>query len=408
MAWCTRPISERVRTEMLGYRWIIAFRSVWRPRAVASIFVFLLLRLVDGAAQPPPPCPSCETRAVADASEDQPREIADTIDCGAERRPLTSAEKRAFELVPLQAFLEKPQRVEAHANESTRRAPAVGPSDIAIDLAFQVGPLSYYKATRDLEQCDDTVRADVHVRARVGDDLLRFEGNGVLWKGRHDVSAIFHADADFSTIAGTFAPEVDESRVHARAIELSMYVAPGQLRGSLVPSVIYFANEAQRQRRLGGQRSAYREQRWWAGWAFPAADGCGDSALPFAHDEPIQQLHGKSADEVRAQVAVLLAEAGTVDAVWRDDQETRLAVELGEASQGTACLQSARWTVDYTAPRSALALLIPVAARLRTADARIDMPLDQLLVSIDGNETIGATLRGWIPIERLNDRQRAS
>src|SRR5262249_4867159 len=59
-------------------------------------------------------------------------------------------------------------------------------------------------------------------------------------------------------------------------------------------------------------------------------------------------------------------------------------------------------------PRSALALLIPLAARLRTADARIDMPLDQLFVSIDGNETTGATLRGWIPIERLNDRQKAA
>jgi hypothetical protein len=395
---------------MLGHHSAVAILAVCRLLVVGSILTFLLLHRVDGAAQPVPACPTCEAHPgveAAKASEDHPREAASTLDCGAEPRPLTSVEKRDFDLARLQAFLGKPQKIEAHAQESTRRTPAVGPSDVTIEVIFQLGELSYHKATKNLEQCEDTVRAPMRVQVRAGDGLLRFEGDGVLWKRRSDVSAVFSAEANLSTVAGSFAPGVDESRVHAFAIELSMYVAPNQLRGSMVPSVIYFADEAQRQRRLEGHRWAYREQRWWAGWAFPT-DACDKYALPFEHDEPIVQLHGKSADDMRARAAALIAAAGPVDGVWRDDRETQLAVELGNAIEGTVCLQSLRFTGDWTAPRSALALRIPVAARLRSADARIDMPLDRLLLSVDGNAIIGATLRGWIPIERLGDQQRAA
>jgi hypothetical protein len=104
--------------------------------------------------------------------------------------------------------------------------------------------------------------------------------------------------------------------------------------------------------------------------------------------------------------ANLINEATMIDAVWRNGIEAQVVIDLGEPMEGAACF-SHSVTGGEAAPSSDWALHIPLAGRLRSTDARIDMPLDRLVVSFDDDSSIpGATLRAIVPTADLGYDQK--
>lgn len=316
--------------------------------------------------------------------------------CDIEEVQLTPAVEEAFDLDQLRAFLTRPNAVDGQFRESEQTATPV-------ELSFQLGEFSYYVARAESEECADEIRASANVGVRVGTGFLDFEIDGVLWKRENRASAQFYASDSLAAATGSYEPDLDTSRLHDGMIEISMYVSPGHLRGDIDLAVYYFDDEQQLRQRLQGDFSSYSERQPLMQLKFPS-DSCEDHELPFAYDQRIELLRAQSAGELREQVATRIAEGEQVDAVWKDDRETQVAIELGEPIEGTVCL-------DHGMPFSQMNLnsdwvvRIPIAGRLRSSDFRLNLPLHELFVGVDTAAISGATLHAWVPAATLSEAQ---
>jgi hypothetical protein len=301
---------------------------------------------------------------------------------------MTSEIAEALQLETLRAYLERSNTVAARfAADGTAEIAPPAEQGATVELEFDVGEFSYYAKTPDAEiGCDDSVRAPARVAVRIGDGLLSFEADGVLWKDRHEPSAHFYADTDLARVTGSYRVPVDLARPHFGKIEVALYAAPGHLRGDIDAAVVYFRDEAELQRSRRDDWSAFlaRPVVFPFRLAFPD-DACEDNELPFAHGEAIEPLARQSADDWRARAVDLIASTTRADAVWNDGRETEVTVELGEPVAGTACLGE---SFNPLAPASELALTIPLAGRLRSADARLDTPLNALTIYIDAGVVV--------------------
>ena len=369
-----------------------------------SLVALGLASSTETDAQPPAGsvCPTCAL-AEADAGASGGG-LASQIKCS-EQAPLTSQIAEQFRLELLRAYLERSNSVAGHpsADGTADTAPPTE-QGATVELEFDVGEFSYYEKTPDAEiGCDDSVRAPAHVAVRIGDELLSFEADGVLWKGRHEPSAHFYADTDLAMVTGSYRPPVDLTRAHAGMISVALYASPGHLRGDITAAVAYFRDEAELQRYRQGDWRAFFTPRVLFPFrlGFPD-DACEDRELPFTHDESIEPLARRSADEWRARAVDLIGATTVVAAVWKDGRETEVAVDLGAPGVGTACLGKS----FFPAPASELALRIPLAGRLRSADARLDVPLDHLVVRIDGGAVVRATLWSRLPSAPLSAAQQ--
>lgn len=377
---------------------------------VASLFALGLLAYTDGVTQPPSAtaCPSCETGADTGPPDSDafPGEASVSVVCDVEEVPLTPAAERAFDLERLRDFLAEPATVEGHFGERDASAAETERSATAIELTFEIGEFTHYAGmTESSDDCGE-VRAPAHVEVRIGNGLLLFQADGLLLKTDRHVSAWFYASTDLTTV-GSYEPELDTTRAHAGKVEISLYAFPGQLRGDINLVAIYFRDETQRERYLQGRRWAYVDRQTLFQLGFPH-DECEDHELPFAHDEAIEVLNGQSADELRARAANLVAETLVFDGVWRNDSETRVAVEIGEPVEGTVCVASSETSGDLAMKQSSDWLVrVPVAGRLHSADARIDMPLENFILGLDDKNAISrATLRGIVSTADLKEDQR--
>jgi hypothetical protein len=329
---------------------------------------------------------------------------ASYTDCGMEEIPLTPAAEQAFDLERLRAFLVGPNTVEGHLGEGEQSVVPGEQIATPIELSFALGEFSYYTVATESEDCAEEIRASAHVRVRVGNGLLLFETDGVLRKRENRATASFHASNDLATVTGSYEPDLDISRIHVGMIEISMNVFPGQLRGDINSAVYYFDDEAHQRRRLGGDWSSYADRQTLFRLGFPE-DECEDHQLPFAHAEAIELLRGRSADELREHVASRIAGATLVDAVWNDNSETQVTIELGAPIEGTACLDHGR-AFSQMALSSDWVVRIPIVGRLRSGDARLDVPLDELFVGVDTTTISGASLHGWVPVASLSEAQK--
>jgi hypothetical protein len=334
------------------------------------------------------------------AAQSAPSEAV--IDCGSKLAPMTPAIAAAFGLDRLRAFVEKPNRVEGSfaSGDFAQSAVPTDPSATAVELTFELGEVELYEATADLDGCADSIRSAAHARVRIGDDVLAFEADGILWQSANEPAAHFQATADLATATGHYDPHLDASRIHLGQIEIALYVSPGHVRGSITTEAVYFDNVAQRVRYRRGRSSDYADQSVLFRLGFPR-DRCADYELPFADDEAIELLRGQTADALRASVARRIGEQTTADAVWKSGDATRVSVELGEPARGgTACLGAAR-SAGGAAPTARWALGTRFAGRLTTADGRIDLSLHELVLSIDDDGVPRAELRAWVRKEEL-------
>jgi hypothetical protein len=393
-----------------------AMGSLSQAQRGVLIVALGLLACTGGATQPlpNPVCPTCETRAAsenADVGERAAGEPAGSSarTCDGEVVPLTPAAEQVFDLVRLRAFLEGPNTVHGRFVDGENRAVPAEQSATEIELRFELGEFSYYAGTvpDGVDYCGQ-VRASAHVQVRVGDGLLLFEADGILWKTHDRASALFqaHPPTDLATATGSYEPALDTSKDHTGEIHTTIYVFPGQLRGDITPIAFYFNNEAQRQRRVAGDPWAYADRQALFHLSFPE-DECEHDELPFAHDEVIELLHGQSADALRARVASLIPETTVIDAVWSDNSETRVTIALGDPVLGTVCVGSSRLVGRWPPPSYDLALRMPLAGRLRSTDRRIDLPISRLVVGVDNDNAIPhATLGLRVPTADLSDAQR--
>ena len=366
-----------------------------------SLVALGLASWTETDAQPPADsvCPTCALPEADARAADGGLQVQ----CRAEA-PMTAEIAEEFQIETLRAYLERSNSVAGHFGaDGTADTPPLAEQGATVELEFDVGEFSYYKKLVDAPtDCDDSIWADAHVSVRIGDRLLSFEADGALRKGRHEPSALFYADADLALVTGSYRPPLDVARAHAGKTEVALYASPGHLRGDINVAVAYFRDEAELQR--------YRQGDWRAFVAravFPFRldfpdDACEDHELPFTHDEAIERLNRLSADEWRARAVDLIGATTVVAAVWKDGGETEVAVDLGAPAVGTACLGKS----FYPAPVSELGLRIPLAGRLRSADARLDMPLDELVVGIDGGAVARVTLRRRLPSAPLSPAQR--
>jgi hypothetical protein len=375
---------------------------MYRQLLSLSLVALGLVSWAESEAQPPTDsvCPTCALPEAEGGAADGGG-TASQIQCAAQA-PLTSKIADELQLETLRAYLERSNSVAGHFGAETAPPDEQGAT---VELEFDVGDFSYYEKTPDAEiGCDDSVRAPAHVAVRIDDGLLSFEADGLLWKGRHEPSAHFYADTNLAMVTGSYRLPIDLARPHVGKISVSLYASPGHLRGGIDAAVAYLRDEAELQR--------YRQDDWSAFFARPVAfpfrlafpdDACEDGELPFAHDEAIEPLARRSADEWRARAVDLIASTTRADAVWDDGRETEVAVELGEPVGGTVCLGA---SFNPLARASELALTVPLAGRLRSADARLDMPLSALMVYIDAGVVVGATMGDRPPITAVSERQR--
>ncbi len=383
-----------------------------RLRSAGLLFALTLLSARGAATQPLPdsPCASCgahpagaKTRPEGTASG---RPAASRAACDVEEHPLSRAADRAFRLKPLRGFLDGPITVEGHLGEAQHVAGRARQSATPIEAVFGLGKFTYYKMSTNTVDCVDQVKTSAHIKVRVGGSLLRLEADGVLWKLATDASAHFYARTDLAAATGSYEPELDSSKPHLAQIEISMYVSPEQLRGDLIVEALYFEDRDHLQRYRTGDWRASADLRVLTRWSFPD-DECEDYELPFAHDAPIELLRGQSADELRSKVTALIGQTTTVDAVWKDDRKTQVTVELGTLLEGTACLGSSSTAGGkQPLPRRGWQLRLPVAGRLRTGDARLDMPINELLLGVQGRTIPRATLGALVRTDALSDAER--
>jgi len=355
-----------------------------RWRILATLCVAVLSGPTDGMAQSAP--------------------SAALIDCGGKPVPITPAVAAAFGLDRLRAFVEKANSVEGSfaSGDFAQSAVPTDPSATTVELTLELGEVQFYEAAADRDSCADSIRSAAHARVRIGNDVLTFETDGVLWQSANDPSAHFYATADLATATGSYDPQLDTSRIHAGGIEISLYASPGQLRGNITVAAVYFNSETQRVRYLRGRSSDYADRSVLFKLSFPD-DRCADYEVPFANDEPIELLRGQTAYALGAAVAGRIGERTAADAVWKDGRETRVTIEPGEPARGgTACLAAARFTGDRTAPTARWTLRTRLAGRLTTADGRIEMPLRELVLSVDDDVVRRAQLRAWVSQEELS------
>jgi hypothetical protein len=382
-----------------------------RARQTSLLIMLCALGLfswTNGATQAPPNsvCPTCETRVgaeAADSDEVTARGASTSSACDVEQVPLTQAAEQAFDLEQLRAFLVDLNTVEGRFVEGVQSPELTEQTATTIELSFELGEFSYYTVATESDGCSDEVRAAAHVRGRVGNDLLLFEADGVLQKRENRASAWFYASSDLAMATGSYEPDLDRSRIHAGSIEISVFVAPGELRGDINSAVYYFDDEAQVRRRQEGDWFAFTESQNLFQLGFPG-DECEDHELPFAHNLGIQLLRGQSPDQLREHAASRIAESAQVDAVWQDGRATQLTIELGEPIEGTVCLVHGR-PFSQMNLNSDWVVRIPILGRLRSGDARLDVPLDKLFVGVDATAISGASLRGWVPAASLNAAQ---
>jgi hypothetical protein len=375
---------------------------MYRQLLSLSLVALGLVSWIESDAQPPTDsvCPTCALREAEGGAADGGA-AASQIQCAAPA-PLTSKIADELQLETLRAYLERSNSVAGRFGAETAPPDEQGAT---VELEFDVGEFSYYEKTPDAEiGCDDSVRAPAHVAVRIGDGLLTFEADGLLWKGRHEPSAHFYADTNLAMVTGSYRVPVDLARAHFGKIDVALYASPGHLRGDINAAVVYFRDEAELQR--------YRQDDWSAFLSRPVVfpfrlafpdDVCEDGELPFAHGEAMELLGGQSADEWRARAVDLIAATTHTDAVWNDGRETEVTVELGEPVGSTVCLGE---SFNPLAPASELALTIPLAGRLRSADARLDTPLSALTVYIDAGVVVRATMIGRPPMTTVSERQR--
>jgi hypothetical protein len=351
-----------------------------------------------------PVCPTCAPYA-AEAAGGPGGFAASTVHC-ADAAPMTAGIAEELDLQRLTAFLEQAHVVVGRFGaEGAREAAPPSEATATIEFSFDVGEFTYYKKTADAEaRCEDRVSAPARVAVRVGGDLLTFEANGHLWKSRGEPSAHFYAAADLAAATGRYRPVLDATRPHVGLVEVSLYAAPGHLRGKISPGVVYFRDEAQLQRYRQGEWRAFAEYASLFRLGFPD-EVCADNELPFAFDERIEPLAGLSAAEWSARAVRQIGDAALMSGVWEEGNETEVAIELGEPVDGAACLGR---SFHPAVPPSELALRLPLAGRLRSSDGRLDMPLDELIVRVDRGMLVRATVRSWTPATRLTEAQRRS
>jgi len=359
---------------------------------------------MSAAAQnvPESSCPTCAARAGDSDSGAAGAISASQVHC-ADQAPLTAAIAEEFALEALRAYLERPNVVIGNFGEggAGQTAPPAEQS-APVEIRFDVGEFSYYQKTVEADAaCDDSIHAPAHVAVRIGNGLLSFEADGVLWKGRYEPSAHFYADADLATATGSYRPSLDLARVHVGTISVALYAASGHLRGDVNAAVVYFRDKAQLQRLRQGAWGDYAERLLLFRLGLPG-DACWNNELPFAYDEAIEQLDRQSAGQWRARAIDVIGATPIIDAVWKDGSETQVAVEIGEPVVAMACLGKS----IYPAPASESALRIPVAGRLRSTDGLVDMSLDELVVGIDRGAIVRATVRSRVPPARLREEQR--
>ena len=379
--------------------------SLREARTIARLALSLFV-CTDAAAQllPKSVCPTCVSApAAAPNAGAQQGVAASTLDCHLEEVSLTPAVEQAFHLDQLRAFFEKPNTVQGFFGNRQEKSARAESSRTSIEIKVDLGKLSYRQRTpKSGETCRDLIYAKPHIQVRVGEEELLFEADGVLWWLRNTAMAQVYASTDLAAATGSYQPELDISRVHAGIIETVLFLSPRQLRGDISVAAIYFANEAQLQRYRGGDAlnslGGFQRLRQLS---FPE-DQCEDHELSFARDEPIGLLHGQSADELRVRAEKLIARTPVVDAVWRDNRETRVAAQLRGPVKGTVCLMGGSEHTQVGL-NTEWVLRMPVAGRLSTRDGRLDMPLDELIVGVDDVGMRGATLHAWIPTVGSSD-----
>lgn len=349
-------------------------------------------------------CPTCRPRTdltTGAADKGRAGSAASMTDCKARQVPLTAAVSDTFGVETLRDFLATPHTFEAELREG-RNAGARSRRNVTVEVRFELGEVSAYEVA---SECIDYVTAPVHLQVRVGNGLLAFAANGVMFKGEGEALARFYAAADLAAATGDFEPEIDVSRLHIGQIETSMHVAPGHLRGQVQFEAIYFKDDTQLRDHQSGLWWDYAEFDSFATLHFPD-DDCYDSELPFRPDEPIAAFSGRSADQLRAAVERLIGDAATADAVWRDGTTTDMRVHIGKRAGRVACLRGDTYQRDGAANASSL-LRMAVQGRVRSGDGRIDMPLDELTVWAVSGEIARAELSApSIPAARLSRAER--
>lgn len=374
-------------------------RNRWRLLLVASLALFACID--KGGSDPTvengdPPgdstvCPSCQQRAGGETADFGASPGGSS--CASEEAPLTAEVEQAFQLAQLRAYLSSPHVVSAEPRQVLAGQSALaGPIEIKFEL--ELGDFTYQMG----ERCS-AVWAPVKLTVEVGDGQLSFSANGALWKQASELHAHLYASADLATATGSYRPKVDTNRPHAGQVEVSFNVFPDQLRGTVIPELIYFENDEQAMRYLDGDHAAPHDLQALVHLDFPV-DECADHEWPIALDAALTLLGGFSPAELRRDVSDRLKATPSLAAVWRDDSKTVVKVEVSESTGGTVCARSDEAQPDSDFTGAELTLVMPVTASLRTEDGKIDMPLDKLTIAMgrEQHELRWAALRGTAPL----------
>lgn len=343
-------------------------------------------------------CATCQQRAGGETADFGAAPGAGGSEaCASVEAPLTPEVEQAFGLAQLRAFLAGPRVVIAEPHEIPDAQPKLeGP--IEIEFKFELGEFTY----RMGQDCD-SVSAPVQVNVEVGHGLLSFRASGGMFKQAGKLNAFMYTKADLATATGSYRPFIDDSHPHIGQIEIPIYVYPDQLRGSVLPELLYFQNQDALTRWLEGTPAGAPGAASFPSFTTPVqldfpVDDCMDAEWPLALDAALELLGGRSPGQIRSDVVARIAPQTSFPAVWNDNSETVVRVEVSEGAADSVCARASDKPASMRdGPEFELAM--SAMGSLRTDDGKIDTVLNRLTVTVGGEhgETRSARLRGFMP-----------
>jgi hypothetical protein len=254
--------------------------------------------------------------------------------CRGREQPVDAQVERDFALSRLRSVLASRHRLDARWVDLAHGEPVPGTAVTSIDLAVELGAVRFLVSEHEL--CSDRIEADVTVDLRIGDGTLAATGHGSLFQTRAAPAVHLYARAELATAAGTPDLEIDPDRPHRGQIEVVLDIFDDAVRGTVTPSVSYFASEEQ----------ARDPATWPAELRAPSVlhfpvDDCQMSELPLSADEPSALLGGRSPRDLLAEARSRLAGLGPQPARWMDETLTEVEIDFSALEPAALCADPA-------------------------------------------------------------------
>jgi hypothetical protein len=259
------------------------------------------------------------------------------------------------------------------------------PPDTVVQGSIEVGEPS---VTRQVEPivngivCPSRIVAPATVEYATADGTVRGHAQGTFEVSEH--GAHVFARGDLSETTGTLDLKIDETYPHVGLVGVYGASYPSGLRGSITPTVLYFASEEDAAAFVAADPEAPTpsvyapfEGRW-------PVDHCSPSQMPVIGAEPMEMLGGSSFNELFAEAWQEALQSQPQAAIWNDGTASQISMELGEPNK--ICTSSV-FNPTTTPIEASRGFQFEIEGALSTADGRVHTPVSWGLFAVTDSVT---------------------